>query len=599
MNACRRNRVLVPFAFAVAFALAVLPGIARADAVTVPLTQLGYPDGVTVAGVAPSVTFDLPRYASLRAARLELEAHVSPNADPASTITVAVDGQPIIVRSVRTLAKNDRLVVPLPIPAPNARTFAITVSGALRVAGDPCAADTSRRLFLRIGRDSAIVLQTATGGGAEAFFRDYRGTIDVVGALDDPAIAGAPYRLDRLEPWHRVSTDLVAHPLPGHRTIVFTTRGPVARAGDVLRITPAAFAALPEPLGQSPQRRDGRITFGELRQNLGTATGVGDLAFDVPLAASIVGGVPQGLRAHVAVAHSALAPAVGGTLRVVVNGVLVGARVLDRGATTQTIDVAVPASVVGPSNDLRVLVATEVAPAACASATNAVTATLLGTSSFNWSGVEPRAATIESFLTALHGRVIVLVAPGFARAAFHVMTQLGALNAAIDQLDVVPFTGSVPSGYDAALVFGPPAALGNLGLAIRTGAPAFDVIDPAEGVSVLHAAPATTFALLQLGEVHGTPLLALSYHGGPAAIASIASLKAGQLATQVAPVAVLDDRGATAFDIGDKLRVRYAGDATIDDLWARVRIGVAVVLTTLIVGGAAYASRRLTGGSMR
>ena len=248
---------------------------------------------------------------------------------------------------------------------------------------------------------------------------------------------------------------------------------------------------------------------------------------------------------------------------------------------------------------MRVLVATEVPPSACAAGMPAVTASLLDASSFSWSGVSPRATTIESFLTALHGRVIVLVAPPFARAAFHFMSELGAMNAAIARLDAAAFDGSVPDGYDAAIVFAPPDGLAGFGLPIRTAAPAFDVIDPTDATSVLHAVAATPFALLQIGEVRGTPLLALTYHGDPGAIAGIEAVRAAELATQVGPVSTIDERGVTTFDIGDKLRVRYAGDETIDQLWARVRLGIALALIVAILAGAAFAARRLTGGSVR
>jgi hypothetical protein len=568
---------------------------ALAEAVRIPLTALGYRDGVTVSGVAPSVTFDLPRYASLRAATLELDVHASAAVDPSSTVAIAVDGRTTVVRTLQAIGDASRLVVPLPIPAATQQTFAITVRGALRGRGNAC---DSRDLFLRIGRESAIVVTTDPGGSVEAFFRDYRGALDVAGSADDPAIAAVPYRVDRLEPWHRIDATLVSTPRPGHRTLVFTRAGTTSRDGDVLRITPAAFAALPMPRGQSPTRRDGSIAFGDLRQNLGTARGLGDLAFDVPLAASVVGGVPQRLRVHVDVAHSALPAAVSGTLQVLVNGILVGARDLGRDAATQSLDVAVPASAVGPSNDLRVLVATSVPPGACAG-NEAITASLLGSSSFRWGSVERRAPTIESFLTALHGRVVVLVTPAFTREAFHVMTELGKMNASITQLDVVPFAGTVPDGYDAAIVFAPPTQLRGLGLPIRPRAAAFDVIDPTADTSVLHAGSATTFALLQLGVSRGTPLLAISYHGAPSAMQALEAVDAAQLATQVAVTSVVDARGVTAYDIGEKLRVTYAGDETVEQIWARVRIGVALALVILILAGAMYAARRLTGASLR
>jgi hypothetical protein len=306
-------------------------------------------------------------------------------------------------------------------------------------------------------------------------------------------------------------------------------------------------------------------------------------------------GVPDRLRVHADVRHSALPPGASGTLQALVNGVLVGARVLDPAAGVQTIDAGVPASVVGPSNDLRVVLAPGVPHAACVAGTGAVTASLLGTSTFTWSGVEPRPPTIESFLTALHGRVVLLVAPAFTTAAFHFVNEVGRMNAAIARLDVVPFAGRIPPGYDAAIVFAPPQALGGLGLPIRPRANAFVVVDPAADADVFDAGGASTFALLQLGTAGATPLLAVSYHGAARAVDRIATVDAAQLATQIAGVTVIDARGATAYDIGEKLRVTYPGDGTVEELWARFRIAIAAALVVVIVAAALHAARRLTG----
>jgi hypothetical protein len=584
---------------AVAFALLPALGVrAPAAGAAIPLADLGYRDGVTVAGVAPSVTFDLPRYASLRAATLHLELHVSQAADPQSTIAVSVNGRRVYRRTLREVGNDARLTIPLPLPPVSERPFAVTVSGALRVTGDPCANDSSRKLFLRIGRDSSLAVSTTRGGSAEAFFRDYRGAVAVSGAPDDPELVAVPYRIDRLEPWHRVDATLVAAAPRRGRAIVLASGAATARRGDVLRIAPATLAALTVPLGQTPVRHDGHVTFADLRQNLGTATGTGDLAFDVPLAGSVTGGVPQQLAVHVAVAHSALLPGAAGTLQVLVNGVLVGARELGREAATQTIDVAVPQSLVGPSNNARVLVATANPPGACAGAASAVTASLLDTSSFSWSGVERRAPSIESFLTALNGRVAVLVAPQFTRAAFHFMGDIGKMNAAIVQLDALRYDGRVPDGYDFAIVFAPPAGLDAFGLPVRTDAPAFTLVNPTDDRDVFVAGGAATFGLLELGAAHGVPLLAVSYHGNARGIGALETVGAAQLATQIADMTVVNGDGVTTYDVGEKLRPRYPGDATPAEIWARIRLYVALVLLALIVAGGYYASLRLTGRTL-
>jgi hypothetical protein len=163
----------------------------------------------------------------------------------------------------------------------------------------------------------------------------------------------------------------------------------------------------------------------------------------------------------------------------------------------------------------------------------------------------------------------------------------------------MPYTGSVPDGYDFALVFAPPALLDDLHLPIRPSAPAFTLVNPTDDGQVLTATPQTSFALLQLGDANGTPVLAVSYHGAPAAIGALEQVRAAQLATQVADVTVVSGSDVTTYDVGDKLRPSYPGDVTAADIWSRVKLGVALALLVLIVAGGRYAALRLTGKTLR
>jgi hypothetical protein len=191
--------------------------------------------------------------------------------------------------------------------------------------------------------------------------------------------------------------------------------------------------------------------------------------------------------------------------------------------------------------------------------------------------------------------VVVAVDPALTAAAVHFMGEVGRMNAGISQLDVVPFRGAVPAGYDYAIVFAPPPAIANLALPVRTVAPAFSIVNPVDGVTARAAGPASTFALLQLGESAGTPVLAVSYHGDAHASRWIASVAAAQLATQIGGLTIVDDGGATTYDVGEKLRVSYPDDRTPGRIWNGVRLPVTLALFALLVLAGSYCARRLTG----
>jgi hypothetical protein len=573
-----------------------VPAAADEHAVRIPLAQLGYRDGVTLAGNMPSFTIDVPHYASLRAARLDLEVEIPPSADPASTVAVAVNGATAWTRSVLTIGNDAHLTIPLPLPPQSGGSLLVTVSARLRALGESCANRQAENLSMTIGRETALVVRAATGGDVATFFHDYRGKIDLVGASRQTDLVAVPYRIDRLEPWHRVDVVQVAQPRPGRRTIVLADGVPTQRDGDVLRISPQAFDALPALNPSALQRRPGSVGLDDVGRRLTPQTGSGDLTFDIPLVGSIVGGMPNRLRAHVVLAHSALPPGASGTMQMLVNGTLIAARELGRGATTETLDSDVPGYLVGPSNDVRIVVSSTT-PDPCRDGIPTLTAAILGSSSFSWSGVNRFPPTVESFLTMLSGRVVVLVAPELVHAATHFMGELGKLNAGIAELDVLPYDGTVPPGYDYALIFTLPQDLHYLAVPVH-GEAGFAIVNPVDAVDALRVDEGAKMGTLQVGRIGGTPFLAVSYHGGPAAIGAIDGVRASQLQTQVASVAIVDGNGATSFDVGEKLRVRYADDDLLSLVWSRTRLGIAIALFVLLVLGCWYVSRRLTGRTL-
>ena len=71
----------------------VRPAAAQGDnrVSTVPIADLGYPDTISLPGVYPSFTFNVPVSSTLRSARLVLNLAVSPLADPQSSVQVTVN----------------------------------------------------------------------------------------------------------------------------------------------------------------------------------------------------------------------------------------------------------------------------------------------------------------------------------------------------------------------------------------------------------------------------------------------------------------------------------------------------------------------------
>jgi hypothetical protein len=343
-----------------------------------------------------------------------------------------------------------------------------------------------------------------------------------------------------------------------------------------------AFTVLPQHVALRPSAPPpaGRLAFGALVSTPHVTPGARATTFAVPLSAAEIGGIPRRLRARL----DLRVPASAGTTTLVdvrFNGALIGARYLTHPGTVETLDVAIPAAFVGSSNELIV-------------EAGSPQATLLPSSAFVWDGLRAGPETIADFLKIAHGRAIVLLDPAFAPAAANIVGVLTAMNPSLTSLDVRAFDGTIPPGYDEALVFARPRELAaHFGLPIHGGDAPFRIENPLDDAVLVDDDASATAATLQVGHANGAPLLALSYVADPRAIDLLAHLTRDDLQVQVGNVALATPAGLTAYDVGPKLRIVYVTDGRLLRTWNVVKLPLAIVLLVAIGGGGVIASRRL------
>lgn len=593
---------------------------ASARVQSVALESLGFRDDLTATGVYPSFTFNVPRYPTMESATLALTLHISPLADPKSSIEVLVNGAPVYSRFVREIGRDPHLSVPLPLPPGSTANMAITVRGYLFITGDICSDSQARGLYLTLERRSAIVIHTTGESRSVAgFFHDYGGTISVVTAsasLDSPSreIVALPYRLRQIESWHQPEIKLANAPLAGGRSIIIRAGSrKLDRALDRLYVDPAAIGALRSAtvealVGSSiaslsirpeaiERPRTSRLSLAELGQHPQTASGVGDLAFDFPLYASALGGVPRDLQFHVGLTHSPLLANSSGLMEVFLNGRLIGSHEIAKNRTQEDLEVAIPRAALSTVNGMRVVVSSYYGSNGCTGSIARMTASLLDSSYFSWSGVDSHVDTIADFMKLASGRVAVLLDdPVFYRAAFRFLGELGTLNGRIRELNVDRFTGTIPSGYDFVLIFARPQALGNLDLPVHAQAATFRIINPLDQREIFSADEGRPFATIQVVQVANTPALVFSYYRDPSAIAKLEGLSANDAINQNGNAAFLSD-SLVSFSIGTKIRVDYETPSPVAALWNAARLPLSLTLVALIVIGLFYASRRLASAS--
>ena len=215
-----------------------------------------------------------------------------------------------------------------------------------------------------------------------------------------------------------------------------------------------------------------------------------------------------------------------------------------------------------------------------------MTATLADDTNFQWDGISNRPLSVGEFVRAVSGRVVVLVDdPARDADAFALVSAIGSVNSAVRSVDVQTFTGSVPSGYDYAIVLGSGDRVAGLGAPLQVDGAKFTIYE-SDGKSVRYQANYNTpFGVLETTRSNGTPTLIATYWKRPAVLGGIVNLDPGDLAAQTDDVLIFNASAAT---YSDEARMPIESEGSYPfSLW--LIIGFFVLLLIAVV---VFASRR-------
>ncbi len=198
----------------------------RAGTRTLTLEDLGYAKDVSISGVSPEFSVYLPNYRTLRRASMNLILRLSDVLNPASTITVLVDDEPLFTQSLKKTGYEP--VLSFSIPPSKADFIKITLRGHLFVSDDVCSDMSSGNLWIVASNKSRIILETdGTPDTISDFFRTYDTAVNVVvdakdGGLEALTLA---YKLNRLSGWKHVRLTMSNTPVKKARNIIIGGEG--------------------------------------------------------------------------------------------------------------------------------------------------------------------------------------------------------------------------------------------------------------------------------------------------------------------------------------------------------------------------------------
>jgi len=538
---------------------------AEASTSVVPFEAFGYRDTILERGANASLSVFVPVTRGLRSVHLHAPITISPQADPGSSIEVTANDVPVSTISVRAAGRNPTIDVTIPVPQ-DAKSLSVAIVGQLYELGGVCSLPRDD-VWFTVSNNARLTITTNDAQSNDQiadFLNQYGGTFVVVdrgGSADSrgPTMQLA-YRLHQVERWRRTSVTL-GGPTGGdtRRVVVGSFPQDAAVRGTELDLTPRGVALIDDRIDRmliAPKILDSsynppaagvkELTLDDLGVNTRTLRGAGELPFDIPVTYGAFGGIPQHLRIHVDLTHTPIHPADRAYVQVLVNNTLLGSYDMTGKNNTEQFDVPLDVDAVSSSNVIRVAPTFFFERDACKGNYPSFTATLMSDTNFQWDSVDRRQLSVGDFIRAASGNVGVLVDnPAHDGAAFALVSAIGTVNANVRSIDVQPFDGTVPGGYDYAIVVGAPDKVDALNPPLQANGQDFTLY-ASDGKTVRYKADySAPFGVLETTDANGTPTLVETYWKDQTTLNTVARLDPDDMAAQTDNIFVFNTREAT------------------------------------------------------
>jgi hypothetical protein len=531
----------------------------------VPFEAFGYRDTILERGANASLAVFVPVTRGLRSVHLHAPITISPQADPGSSIEVTANDIPVSTISVRTAGRSPTIDVTIPVPQ-GAKSLSVAIVGRLFELGGVCTFPRDD-VWFTVSNNARLTISTndvQSNDQVADFLNQYGGTFVVVdrgGNADSRAATmQLAYRLHQVERWRRTAVTLGGSANgDARRVVVGSFPQDAAVRGNELDLTSRGVALIDDRIDRmliAPKILNStyapttagvkELTLDDLGVTTRTLRGSGELPFDIPVTYGAFGGIPQHLRIHVDLTHTPIRPADRAFVQVLVNNTLLGSYDMTGKNNTEQFDVPLDVDAVSSSNVIRVAPTFFYERDGCKGNYPSFTASLAADTNFQWDSVDRRQLSVGDFIRAASGNVGVLIDdPAHDGAAFALVSAIGTVNANVRSIDVKAFDGTVPSGYDYAIVVGAPDKIDALNPPLRANGQDFSIYG-SDGKTVRFKADySAPFGVLETADANGTPTLLETYWKSPSTLDGVAHLDPEDLAAQTDTVFVFNARAAT------------------------------------------------------
>ncbi|TAN64465.1 hypothetical protein EPN18_00050 [bacterium] len=578
------------------------PAASNANLKTLTLEDMGYPKDIHISGVNPELSIYLPNYRQLKHADVKLNLKLSRVLDVRSSLTVLIDDTPLFTKSVKETGFEPAIV--FSVQPSKADFIKVTLRGHLTISGDICQDLPTGNLWMVASNQSTFTVDTGgqSAGLISGFFKNYDTAINVVLAddtEDNLSVLPLAYHINRLSDWKELRLTMSTAPIEGVRNIIVGGDGSDITVKDKnLLIARGSVPLLKKTLmdiyitsfmrGPAYNREAGKktneVTFADIGVSNFTATGLGDLSFNVPLHYSSFSGIPKNPYLRLFMSHTPVSDADRAFLKIFLNGVMVNAVQLDNAGTVKSYEVKLPDELLKSfDNNLNMVTSYYVNRGECRGSMPNMTVSILNSSNILYDGSDTKHInSVRDVIGAMSGKALVMVDDKTMLShAFYLMDIIGKLNKNIKDFDVAKWEGNVPeSGYDFIVLAlaNPPSDKLDIALKVKQGR--FNIINPLTGNEVFSSEYADGFGVLQAFNNNASKVLLLSYYKNIKPLDYLKTLSKDDAGRMLGNVVIFNNELAS-YEVGDKFRVEYKEVRPLIWYWNKYKLYAVLVLAIL------------------
>lgn len=559
------------------------------------LNDLGYSKDIYLSGAVTEFNMYLPNYHGLSKARAEFLLRFAGVLDNRSTFTILVDDIPLFTNSISLTGYEP--VVSFNIGHSRADHIKITLRGHLFITGDICYDLPTGNLWMVISNKSNIAIAAKNIDTQIAnFFKTYDKDINIVAGKEVEGLNILPliYNLNRLNSWKEVNISVNDHPVKGMKNIItgnfskdielkdgdllVSNNGLSLLKSDLINsfITTSISNLNPKPVTEGKNNEISLMDMGIIGF---TATGLGDLSFNVPIRFSSFSGIPRNLYMKLILNHTPVPESERAYLKVFLNGILIHANQLEGGGNIKSYNIKIPEDQLrGYNNNLNIVTSYFIGKGECKGSMPNLTISILDSSYFYFDGVERQGITpVVDVMGSMSGKALIMVDNNeMLKPAVYLMDLLGKFNREITDIDVLPWKGEIPENYDFVILALNPSSINNAEVPLKVNQGKFSIVNPLSKKEILTSEYSNSFGVLQTFDKGKAKVLLLSYYKDKTALEFMKGFDKDTLSRMLGNVVIFNEDLAS-FDVGEKFRVEYKEIKSTGYYWDKYKLFIILI----------------------